>query len=134
MTTVSLIFTLCIPRQCKWQKNAIRGLLFDSQEAFFIWILLNCDVQSVNRKLTTLLNSTICKSLKYFFSDIDNCSPNPCQNNGICTDGVNSYTCDCSGTGFTGDICEQGNCWYNTILFSNHWIDAYVLHLRLALG
>ena len=29
------------------------------------------------------------------FSDIDDCQPNPCQNGGTCTDGVNSYSCEC---------------------------------------
>ena len=28
-------------------------------------------------------------------ADIDECSPNPCENGGTCTDGINSYTCTC---------------------------------------
>ena len=39
---------------------------------------------------------------------IDNCDPNPCQNDGNCTDGINSFTCDCED-GFSGDICEVNN-------------------------
>ncbi len=39
-------------------------------------------------------------------TDIDDCASNPCQNGGACTDGVDSYTCDCSGTGYVGDDCE----------------------------
>jgi len=35
----------------------------------------------------------------------DDCDPNPCENNGTCTDGENSFTCDCVD-GFTGDTCE----------------------------
>ena len=46
----------------------------------------------------------------FFLSlDIDNCSPNPCNNGGACTDGVDSYTCTCVA-GFTGDICEISKC------------------------
>jgi Notch-like protein len=37
---------------------------------------------------------------------VDNCDPNPCQNGGSCTDGVNTHTCDCV-EGFTGDNCED---------------------------
>ena len=36
---------------------------------------------------------------------IDNCDPNPCQNDGNCIDGINSFTCDCED-GFSGDVCE----------------------------
>ena len=30
-----------------------------------------------------------------FLSDINECYPNPCKNNGTCIDGVNNYTCTC---------------------------------------
>ncbi|XP_078661238.1 uncharacterized protein LOC144905439 [Branchiostoma floridae x Branchiostoma belcheri] len=39
--------------------------------------------------------------------DIDECASDPCQYNGTCVDGVNSYTCQCV-PGFTGDNCENG--------------------------
>lgn len=26
----------------------------------------------------------------------------PCQNGGICVDGINSYTCNCNDTGYEG--------------------------------
>lgn len=45
------------------------------------------------------------------FIDIDDCSPNPCQNNGVCTDGVNTYTCDC-GTGYEGRNCDNSKKYY----------------------
>lgn len=40
--------------------------------------------------------------------DKDECSPNPCQNDGSCFDEVDNYTCECAA-GFTGTDCETGN-------------------------
>ena len=41
-------------------------------------------------------------------ADIDDCAgSNDCQN-GVCRDGVNTYTCDCTA-GYMGDLCERGN-------------------------
>jgi len=35
------------------------------------------------------------------------CDPNPCEHGGICTTvGLNSFSCDCTDTGYTGDTCE----------------------------
>lgn len=39
-------------------------------------------------------------------TDIDDCLPYPCQNNGTCTDLVNDYHCDCVA-GFNGRNCEN---------------------------
>ena len=36
----------------------------------------------------------------------DDCAENKCQNGGVCVDGIESYTCDCSGTDFFGEFCE----------------------------
>ncbi|XP_042289870.1 protein eyes shut homolog isoform X1 [Thunnus maccoyii] len=38
--------------------------------------------------------------------DTNECSSNPCQNQGDCVDGVNSYSCDCK-MGFSGLRCEE---------------------------
>ena len=39
-------------------------------------------------------------------SDTDDCYPNPCLNNGTCTDGVNDYKCTCV-PGFAGKNCSN---------------------------
>ena len=43
-----------------------------------------------------------------FYLDIDDCSPNSCQNDGSCIDGIADFTCDCS-EGFAGNTCEISN-------------------------
>ena len=37
--------------------------------------------------------------------DIDDCSPNPCQNGGSCIDEVDSYKCECV-EGYFGENCN----------------------------
>jgi hypothetical protein len=34
------------------------------------------------------------------------CETNNCENGGECIDGINEYTCDCSGTGYQGTLCD----------------------------
>ena len=38
--------------------------------------------------------------------NIDDCAPNPCQNGGVCTDGVATHACDCPST-HGGMDCDQ---------------------------
>ena len=52
-----------------------------------------CELYIHNKRITICL------------SDIDECVPNPCQNGGVCSDGINSFTCECA-TGFVGVTCE----------------------------
>jgi len=42
-----------------------------------------------------------------FFLETDECEPNPCLNNGTCTDLFNDYNCTCA-TGYIGRNCENG--------------------------
>ena len=54
-------------------------------------------------------NCTICLfHIKCDYSiDIDDCNPNPCENDGTCGDGVHGYSCTCA-LGYTGTNCETG--------------------------
>lgn len=38
--------------------------------------------------------------------DVNRCRSNPCIHNGICINGVNGFSCDCAGTGYSGTICN----------------------------
>ena len=64
-------------------------------------------------------------SAKNFFlisSDIDDCYPSPCKNNGTCIDGVNNYTCSCV-PGFEGKNCTISkllNNFNNLVFFSSY--------------
>ena len=43
--------------------------------------------------------------------ELDECDPNPCQNNGKCVDGRQNYTCNCTAHPENGDILYTGrNC------------------------
>ncbi len=39
-------------------------------------------------------------------TQIDECASFPCQNNGVCLDLVNAFVCNCTGTGYTGTVCD----------------------------
>lgn len=41
------------------------------------------------------------------YTDINECSPDPCLNGATCSDGVNGYTCACAD-GYRGDDCGTG--------------------------
>ena len=43
--------------------------------------------------------------LLFTFIVLDDCSPNPCLNEGNCSDGVNSFTCECAAE-FYGGVCQ----------------------------
>jgi hypothetical protein len=40
-------------------------------------------------------------------TNIDDCTADACANGGVCIDGVDGYSCDCSGTGYTGGSCQN---------------------------
>ena len=60
-----------------------------------------------NISIVTLCASHTTVRLKYLcVTDINECADNPCKH-GNCTDGINSYTCECDD-GYEGDDCDIG--------------------------
>ena len=56
---------------------------------------------------------------------IDECSSNPCMNGASCTDGDESYTCDCI-EGYVGTHCETGE----SLVVSKHTIQyTRIMHI-----
>ena len=45
------------------------------------------------------------------FLDIDDCVNHTCANGGLCVDGINTYSCNCSA-GYTGEHCLTGRYEY----------------------
>ena len=43
----------------------------------------------------------------------DNCLSEPCENGGVCSDGTDTFSCDCP-PGWTGDTCENGKLAYKS--------------------
>ena len=60
----------------------------------------------------------LCFLILILLTDIDDCSPDPCQNGAACTDGVNTYTCVCLA-GYTGMNCETGE--YKNKIMTNSY-------------
>ena len=48
-----------------------------------------------------------CNYSSFIVSDINECLSSPCNNNGVCFDEVNAYTCECQA-GYDGPTCQTG--------------------------
>ena len=68
--------------------------------------------------------------LYIFFTDINECSSNPCLNGGSCTDKINGYTCSCQ-PGYTGAQCQTSEkysqCNIPTIVLAKLVINLLIL-------
>ena len=71
--------------------------------------------------------------MRLLLADVDDCSPNPCEHGGSCTDGVNSYDCDCV-TGYTGSNCQTGTECIQLVLQDNSGgYLTYISHIQYLL-
>ena len=75
----------------------------------------------LSKNASTRLQTAIdlCTTLVHF-SDIDECLPEPCQNNATCVDLVDAFDCTCL-VGYTGTVCETSklvaSCMTTTAVF-----------------
>jgi len=73
---------------------------------------LNTDNCSENAECINTVGSYNCSCLVGFTGDgitcenIDDCANNPCENGGTCTDGINSFTCQCTSE-YYGETCAE---------------------------
>ena len=56
-----------------------------------------------------IYNFYLCIEIPDSFSDILECSSNPCENGGICNEETDGYTCDCL-YGYSGYRCQVTPC------------------------
>ena len=58
------------------------------------------------------------KMMKYLhFTDIDECSSDPCQNGATCVDQIDSYSCICA-SGYIGTNCDEGRLCFCPSIFA----------------
>ena len=62
-----------------------------------------------------------------YFTDINECSSNPCLNNGTCADKINGYVCNCKA-GYTGPRCESGKYNFDSKIRSTKDVFRYTLN------
>ena len=66
----------------------------------------------------------------YHIVDVNECSSSPCDNQAVCNDEINSYTCTCT-TGWTGTHCNEGKythlfCYSSIQLFKHSCVQLSV--------
>ena len=105
-------FELCVTHtytqpECNWvDQNVVEVTL----------TFLQCMLMSLSPFLACLnwipsINSSHCTSSLWTVQD--DCETEPCQNGGVCTDLLRSFYCNCSGTGYTGNLCQERSMYIN---------------------
>ena len=67
-----------------------------------------------------------------FLVVINHCQPDPCENGGICINGIDDFTCDCqevNDVAYDGRTCDTGMCLclYDTIKINIKFPDIHLL-------
>ena len=53
--------------------------------------------------------------MTFFYSESDQCSPNPCRNGGSCVTDGEIFSCACNGTGYGGPTCTRAIIYFSPI-------------------
>ena len=85
-----------------------------SDAACCLWSVFHCLQMSQKRSLG------LYGLITYYFIivDIDEC-PSGCSNNGSCTNSPGDFSCNCTGTGYEGSTCADGESVFLTLLYTN---------------
>ena len=77
-----------------------------------------------NRKSFEKVNKTIVNfhSCLLLYIDINECDDSPCVN-GACNNTAGSFTCDCTGTGFDGALCQNSKAYMFLLIDVNEFED-----------
>ena len=68
-------------------------------------VLISLDELTSDRIVSTYPGDIIQNGCKM----VDRCHQNPCEHRGICRQDHDSFTCDCTNTGYTGAVCHVPN-------------------------
>ena len=101
----------CQPNPCQNSGTCIDGIASYNCTCVHGFAGLDCERSrfDIYQTYTSLLNPQHEENfILLFYLDIDDCSPNSCQNDGSCIDGIADFTCNCSD-GFAGNTCEISN-------------------------
>ena len=81
-------------------------------------VMTSCYTSDITVSLYALLQQCwSCITVR--ISELKTCSSNPCLHGGACIDGDNGFTCDCTTTGYYGQLCQHisltpsKNCYFS---------------------
>ena len=96
----------CTDGVASFSCNCIRGFTGEHCEISTLneYFSYKCTIQYINYiRVISFFNNF------NFDLDIDNCAPNnPCNNGGVCIDGIDDFSCKCAD-GWRGKTCNESN-------------------------
>lgn len=104
------VFNSCLSQLLCRRSYLLNGCIAALQDIFSVILMFRNMYFVVTEHFQLLITMSLMTVV-----DINECSSNPCQNGGTCTDLLNGYQCACDNT-HTGVNCERGK---NVILYKS---------------